>query len=190
MTDTRSALLDFAEQAARARGFDGFSYADLAEAVGIRKASVHYHFPTKADLSAALMDRYKAELSDRCAMLDETHQTAAGRLLGLINVYRNALGGGKTLCLCVSFIASRESLSDEVIEKIASFRVMMTKWIETVFEQATEDGSVVGVTKPLREAKATLALLEGAHLAARASENVVVFDEAMEALKSRLSNPV
>lgn len=187
MTDTRSDLLDFAEQAARARGFDGFSYADLAKAIGIRKSSIHYHFPTKAHLSAALMDRYHVTLRERCTQLDKTQSKAADRLLGLIAIYRDALGDGKTLCLCVSFIASRESLSGDVIEKIAAFRHMMTNWINTVFELGAEDGSILSVSNPSREAKAALALLEGAHLAARASEDVSVFDEAVETLKLRLT---
>ncbi|GFE48368.1 TetR family transcriptional regulator [Roseobacter cerasinus] len=183
--DTKTALLDFAEHAARARGFDGFSYADLAEAVGIRKASIHYHFPTKAILSAALMDRYHSTIEELCQAIAAEHDTAGGRILGLINLYRDALGGGKTLCLCVSLTASRESLSDDVTGKINDFRVMMIKWITAVFELGQNDQSIAGVTQPEHEARSTLALLEGAHLAARAEEDTAVFDRAVEVLKAR-----
>ena len=61
--ETRNALLVAAEEAARARGIDGFSYADLAETVGIRKASIHYHFPTKDALADAVMRRYADTLA-------------------------------------------------------------------------------------------------------------------------------
>ncbi|WP_428651497.1 TetR/AcrR family transcriptional regulator [Roseibium sp.] len=184
-TDTKTALLDSAEHASRARGFDGFSYADLAEAVGIRKASIHYHFPTKAALSAALMDRYHACLERTCAQIDSRHETAAGRLKALIDFYRDALNGGKTLCLCVSFIASRESLTDDVKAKISAFRKMMIDWIRDVYVLGSADKTIAGITDPAQEARATLALLEGAHLAARSDETIEVFDEAVQTLLSR-----
>lgn len=184
-TDTKTALLNAAEVAARSKGVDGFSYADLAQAVGIRKASIHYHFPTKAILTAALMDRYHATLDRACHAIAETHGTGGGRLLALIALYREALGGGKTLCLCVSLSASRESLSDEVIGKIAAFRTMMTDWIASVFALGAADGSIEPVSDPDREARSALALLEGAHLAARAEESVALFDQAVAQLASR-----
>ena len=183
--DTKTALLEFAETVARTRGFDGFSYADLAEAVGIRKASIHYHFPTKAILTAALMERYHANISHLCEDIARLHETAGARLLGLIDLYRTALGGGRTLCLCVSLTASRDSLSEDVTDKINAFRAMMIDWISDVFTLGKNDGTISGVTQPVHEARATLALLEGAHLAARAEEDVFVFDRAVETISAR-----
>ncbi|WP_171236303.1 TetR/AcrR family transcriptional regulator [Ruegeria sp. HKCCA6837] len=185
MSDTKTALLDFAEHAARARGFDGFSYADLAEAVGIRKASIHYHFPTKANLSAALMDRYHTVLEGECQKIEDKYETGSERLQALVQLYRDALNDGKTLCLCVSLISSRESLSEEVIEKIRAFRAMMVQRIQSIFELGQTDKTISGVTNPASEARAALALLEGAHLTARAEENIKTFDEAIGILKSR-----
>ena len=183
--DTKTALLDHAEHVARARGFDGFSYADLAEAVGIRKASIHYHFPSKAALSAALMDRYHSEMQAACAAMDAAHDTAAGRVLALVAHYRTALNDGQTLCLCVSFVASRESLSDEVKHKISRFRAMLLGWITEAFARARVDGSISDVAAPQTEARAAVAMLEGAHLAARAEEDVAVFDQAVALLRAR-----
>lgn len=184
-TDTKTALLDFAEHAARARGFDGFSYADLSEAVGIRKASIHYHFPTKAALSAALMDRYHVKLEAIGEKINAEQSNAADRLLALIDVYRAALNDGATLCLCVSLISSRESLSDEVTRKIVIFRNMMLARIRDIFALGQRDGSIVSVQDPEKEARSMLALLEGAHLAARAEEDVLVFDQALETCRIR-----
>lgn len=183
--DTKTALLDFAEHAARSRGFDGFSYADLSEAVGIKKASIHYHFPTKAILREALMDRYHVYVEERCHDIKTQSEVGAERLLGLIGFYREALGDGKILCLCVSLSASKDSLSKAVITKINTFRSMMVQWLAEVFKAAKDDHSIGNVSKPRDEAQATLALLEGAQLAARAEENVLVFDRAVAILKSR-----
>lgn len=184
--DTKTALLDLAESTVRARGFDGFSYADLAETIGIRKASIHYHFPSKANLSEALMDRYHITLKDTLSKIDAEHDIAAHRLSALIDVYRQASNGGQSLCLCVAFISSRESLSDALNTKIVTFRAMLIDWLTKTFALARQDRSVTPMAAPDHEAQATLALLEGAHLAARASEDAHIFDQALALLKSRL----
>lgn len=184
-TDTKTALLDAAEHAVRTRGFDGFSYADMAEAVGIRKASIHYHFPTKAVLSEALMDRYRAKVAAHCAEIEMQHTTGADRILHLIAMYRSALNDGDTLCLCVSLTNSHANLSHVTNDKIAAYRGFIIGWMTDVFALGQQDGSITGVTAPQQDAAAALAVLEGAHLAARATENVETFDAALAALISR-----
>ncbi|MEM9582921.1 MAG: TetR/AcrR family transcriptional regulator [Pseudomonadota bacterium] len=185
-TDTRTSLLNSAEAAARARGFDGFSYADLAEDVGIRKASIHHHFPTKAALSVALMQRYHETLASACAEIAQQHDTAGARLNALVEFYRDALKGGKSLCLCVSFSISRESLSAPVITEIAAFREMLIGWLSAVFTEGETDKSIADVQDPAAEAAAALALIEGAQLAARAQEDVTLFDTSLALLRQRL----
>lgn len=185
--DTKTALLNSAEKAARTRGFDGFSYADLAQDVGIRKASVHHHFPTKAALSVALMKRYSQSVEAACAQIDETHSTAAARITAFIGVYHTALQGGKSLCLCVSFSTSRESLPAEVIQEIRDFRKMLLGWLTMAFVLGKRDASIANVHHPDIEAAATLPLLEGAQLAARAEENPELFHTALSLLTARLT---
>ncbi|MEM7295861.1 MAG: TetR/AcrR family transcriptional regulator [Pseudomonadota bacterium] len=184
--DRRSELMDHAERAVRARGYDGFSYADLADAVGIKKASIHYHFPAKADLARALMDRYREKMECACAAIDDAGGSAATRAAALIEVYRAATRDGTSLCLCVAFIGSRESLSPPVIAEISRYRAGMRAWITAVFARAKTDGSIAALSESGSEAAATLALLEGAQLAARAEARSEAFDEALESLQARL----
>lgn len=184
--DTKTALLDSAEHAARTRGFDGFSYADLSADVGIRKASIHHHFPTKAALSVALMERYYNDLEMACAEIDTKYEQGAARLTALIDRYRMAMNGGKSLCLCVSFSTSRESLPREVVTQISRFRIMIIGWIERAFIAGQQDGSIKAVGAPAVEASAALPLLEGAQLAARVEEKPELFDSAVRILTQRL----
>ncbi len=184
--DTKTALLNSAERAARTRGFNGFSYSDLAEDVGIRKASIHHHFPSKAALSVALMERYYTDLETACAEIDADNTTGSARLSALINRYYGALDGGQSLCLCVSFSASTESLSNEVIDQMNRFRSMMLNWLKAAFTVGQEDGTIQNVDDPLLEAEATLPLLEGAQLAARTEKNPKLFESAMKLLLNRL----
>lgn len=184
---TKTALLNSAEAAARRKGFDGFSYADLAADVGIRKASIHYHFPSKADLSLALITRYAEALRGHCAAIDAREATGAGRLSALVSEYTAALEGGQSLCLCVALSVSRNSLSDETLAQMAAFRQMMLGWLEAVFAAGQADGTIRGVNDPAMEAAAVLPLLEGAQLTARAGRDVALFDAAVAVLRARLS---
>ena len=186
-TDTRNALLDSAERAARTVGFDGFSYADLANEVGIRKASIDHHFPSKANLSVELMQRYLTKFEAVRAEFRTSPRTGAEQLSAAINSYRDGINEGKTVCLCVSFTTSRESLPDEVSQLVRRFRTMMTEWLVAAFHAGQSDGSIKGVTDPTMEAAATLSLFEGAQLAARAEEDPSLFDNAVQLLKQRLS---
>lgn len=183
--DTRTALLDLAECTVRSRGFDGFSYADLAEAIGIRKASIHYHFPTKADLSERLIERYHTSLKDQLAEIEAACPSAGARLGSLIAVYRGALHDGQTVCLCVAFSICRESLPEAVVNRVGSVRAMVLDWIRATFDLGLRDGSISSISDPAQEACATLAMLEGAHLAARTAEDPARFDAAMHLLRTR-----
>ena len=132
------------------------------------------------------MRRYFTDLEAACAQIDATHEIASARLSAMIDRYRDALEGGKSVCLCVSFSTSRESLPEDVIAQISRFRAMMLGWLDRVFRAGKADGSIQGVTEPDLEAAATLPMLEGAHLAARAEENPELFDNALQLLVQRL----
>ncbi|MFN3213049.1 MAG: TetR/AcrR family transcriptional regulator [Henriciella sp.] len=185
--DTRSALLDSAERAARERGFDAFSYADLAREVGIRKASIHHHFPVKADLAFGLIERYAVRFAETLAEIDRDHVNAADKLRAYQSVYRDALADGTQLCLCVSMSAGRDSFSEPVLDLLAQFHQDSVAWLSQVFAQGVEDGTVAYLSDPDAEARAALALMEGAQLSARAAEDVTLFDQATAAFLSRLT---
>lgn len=184
--DTRSSLLDSAERAVRQSGYNGFSYADLSKEIGIRKASVHYHFPTKPDLGFALIERYADRFFQTLARIRETQTSAAGQLQSYIQIYRDALAQGEQVCLCVSLSAGRENLSTEIVTRLNEFHADSIAWLEQTFDRAAQDGTVSGIASPHDEASATLALVEGAQLLARARTDVTLFDQALAALTARL----
>lgn len=186
--NTRTTLLDVAEQAARSRGFDAFSYADLSDAVGIRKASIHHHFPAKADLALALINRYRENFLSTLAGIDDKNPTAGERLSGFLRTYRDALSDGQTVCLCVAYSSGRDSFQAPVIDELDAFHSDCLSWLETVFDQACQDKTIKDPGPAQMEAKACLALVEGAQLMARAAKNPNRYDEATALLKSRIAN--
>ncbi len=167
-------------------GYDGFSYADLAQEVGIRKASIHHHFPTKASLAEALLERYRRRFAATLDSIATRHATAGKRLRAYLKTYRDALAGGEMVCLCVAFSPGRDSLSDPVLDELKIFEEQSIAWLTEVFELGRTDGSISSVAAPQAEAAACLALLEGAQLLARAGKNVSRFDAAVAVMKSRI----
>ena len=184
--DTKTALLDAAEKAARANGHDGFSYGDLSKVIGISKASIHHHFPSKANLIEMLMGRYQATVADEFSRIDALAQNAGQRLRGFINTYRTALNGGDSLCLCVALSVGRDGLEDIVKGQLHGFREMCLAWLEDVFESGVADGTIAGVIEPKNEAATCLAIVEGAQLAARAEHNEARFGQAVTMLLGRI----
>jgi len=185
--DTKAALLDSAEYAVRARGYDGFSYADLAADVGIRKASIHHHFPTKADLALALIARYSENFFLRLNQISESHRTGGARLNHYIAACRDALDGGRKLCLCVAFCVGRDGLSPEVLAKLDLFHRTVAAWLGEVFAVGKADNSIAYVMDYAAEAHACLAQMEGAQLIARAASDARRFDAAVAQLQQRIA---
>lgn len=185
--DTRTALLDAAEKAARARGYDGFSYADLAAEVGIRKASIHHHFPVKADLAQALIERYTEHAYTMLDAAAALHTRGGARLAAAIETHRDAIDGGNRLCLCVAFCMGRDSLSSGVMAKLDAFNVRVAAWLGDAFALGAADGSIAGVGDPVAEGQACLAQLEGAQIIARAAQDGTRFDAAVACLRERIA---
>jgi len=88
-TETATQLLDAAQTLVERRGYNAFSYKDLATDIGIKTASIHYHFPAKADLGIALMDRYLGGLEQAFATIDRTGSTHKTKLKKFIKLYRD-----------------------------------------------------------------------------------------------------
>lgn len=184
--DTKTSLLDSAERLARELGFDAFSYADLSREVGIRKASIHHHFPAKADLALALVTRYREDFMVALSEIERVEKTAGAQLATYLSLYQTALRGGEQVCLCVSFSVSLSSFDAQVVRQINRFHAESLAWLECVFERGQEDGSISLVGDPSDEAYACLALAEGAQLIVRSSGEISDFENVTKSLKSRI----
>lgn len=187
MADTRTRLLEAAEQAVREHGVEGFSYADLSSEVGIRKASIHYHFPAKADLLAALVARYRGHILTQLARIESTSRTAAAAIMAFLDLYRRALGNCTSLCLCVACAVNPQALDERVQAEISQFRRTVLAWLEARFTAAMSDASVALIQGSDQEAAGALAVAEGGQIAARLAGELSSYDQAVASLRCRLS---
>lgn len=163
--------MDAAENQARRSGIDGFSYADLSREVGIRKASIHYHFPTKADLLSALMERYATRVLAELEHIRTTHPTRAAQLQAFVALYRTALQDGDTLCLCVAYAIHQDGLPAATRAHMLSFRAQVLKWLDALPPQVSPFGAAT-----------ILATVEGAQIAARIARDLNAYDRATACL--------
>ena len=163
----RERILDAAESRAREGGYYGFSFREVAADVGIKSASVHYHFPTKASLAEALAQRY-TERALEAVGAPETPLEAFDRVTAL---FRTALEVDRKMCLCGMFGAERDALPPEVAAETRSYFMRLIEAMEAPPAEA-----------PYR-AETVLAALEGALLTARALDDPSVFGRVVADLR-------
>lgn len=165
----KEALLKAAENKVRQGGYSNFSFRELANEVGIKSASVHYHFPTKADLGAELAHQYTN--SFLAALGDPANIKASG--INPIDVYtqlfRSALITDDKMCLCGLLGAQSESLPDKVRLEVKRFFNENLTWL-TVAHTAN------GEQDPAQAAVVTISLLEGAMMISKALNDHSYFE--------------
>ncbi|MEM9239382.1 MAG: TetR/AcrR family transcriptional regulator [Pseudomonadota bacterium] len=166
MSDRRSAIMDVAERLIRAHGYNGFSFREIADEIGIKSASVHYHFPTKADLAAAVAKRYRERFEDA---LKKAESKGAGKIEAWRDLFQKALNQDGLMCLCGILAAEGDSLPPEVAKEAHAF---LKFGIESLNQAAPGRGLAI------------LSQLEGAMLIARSAENASVFQDATKELVS------
>ncbi len=187
MRDTRAELLLQAETLVRSRGYSGFSYGDLAAVVGLRKASIHHHFPTKADLALALVAAYDSRYD---AALDAI--LAQANAVARIEAYGRLYLGGVADdlgCLCAVLAVERDTLPEPLRAAIVRFFDKHIAWLERVLADGLRDGTVRAEVIPAAAARLVVATLEGALLLERVLAGTAGFRETLGALCDALRPP-
>lgn len=168
-------ILDSAERQARQRGYNGFSFRDLAADVGIKSASVHYHFPTKAELGAAVAQRYTERFMAHLGDPADPEVAPDALLERYVAAFRRALVRDRQMCLCGLLGAEVESLPPEVAAEVRDFFERNVAWLTAVLSR--RDSGALGNESAEARALAILALLEGALVVARTLKRDAVFDQ-------------
>ena len=185
---TAARILDVAERLVQVRGFNGFSYANIAAELGITKAALHYHFAGKADLGEALISRYASRFADALAGVDAMAAGASVRLSGYADLYLQVLSNRK-MCLCGMLAAEYQTLPQPMQDAVVRFFDQNESWLEQVLEQGRDDGSLQFSGSARDTARLIIGSLEGAMLVARPYGDVERFRAAAASLLSGFSRP-
>ncbi len=170
-SDTREHLLAAAADFVQARGYNAFSFRDLAERVGIRTASIHYHFPTKADLGRELLLKHRQDNEDFFKRVDAEGGNAYVRLKRYFEAFRKAYGNSDGICLGGMMATDSESLPEEVLVEVRHCYADHEQWLTKTLKTGQREGSIHLSDSPAVVARSLFDALEGALVATRAFRN-------------------
>ena len=184
--DTAEKILDIAERLVQAKGFNGFSYADIAEKLKITKASLHYHFPTKAELGQRLIERYHVRFQEALDRIEAGERLASAKLAEYVELYTEVLRRDR-LCLCGVLAADYTTLPKPMREAVCGFFDANEVWLSRVLDAGRQTSDLDFKGPATEVARLLVASLEGAMLVARSYGEVARFSSAAERLLAELS---
>lgn len=172
--NTKDAILDVARLMVQANGYNALSFRDVAAAIGVKSASIHYHFPTKGDLAAAVAARY----ADEAAAALETVLASPGRLSARIDAfvgfYRAALAQDNRMCLIGIMAAEQADLPPEARAEVKRFSEICVDYLSRALAAESTSSEAAALHD---RAFALYAAIQGAQLVARGRDDIAVFDE-------------
>jgi TetR/AcrR family transcriptional repressor of nem operon len=176
-TSTAQRILDVAEQLVQSRGYNGFSYADIAGELGITKAGLHYHYASKAELGEALIERYAARFTEALERIDSTVSGAGAKLGAYAGLYADVLRGDR-MCLCGMLAAEYQTLPQPMRDSVIRFFDHNVTWLASVLAKGRAEGTLSFDGSPADAAQTTLGALQGAMLVARPYGDLARFQAA------------
>src|SRR5260221_404866 len=167
---TGAMMLDAAERLVQTRGYNGFSYADIAAELGVTKASLHYHYSSKADLGRVLIERYHTAFMAALATIDAELTAPCARLERYAALYEGVIRNDR-MCLCGMLAAEHRTLPTAMQSRLQQFFDANELWLTGVLEQGLRLGAFAFRERPRERARVVLGALEGAMLVARSYED-------------------
>jgi AcrR family transcriptional regulator len=165
--DTREQIMDRAAQLLMSRGFNGFSYRDIASHLGVKNAAVHYHFPAKTDLALALVDEYRKILRRGTAEFMAYGGSAIEQLEGFFAFTTKQCQLGRCICPFGAFSVDYNDLPEELQKATRSFMDESIRWLTRVMEVGRKSGEFSFNGDARAKAMTVLAGLQGARQLAR-----------------------
>ena len=172
-----------------AGGYKSFSYADLAERVGIRKASIHHHFPGKEDLVKAVVQEYRAEALAGMAAMDRQIDDPLAKVKGYADFWSACIKDGTSpFCICVMLAVELPTLPAEIAAEVTGHFSDLSDWLAALLRAGEARGIFLLNETAEAEARTLMAGIHGAMLAARAFNNPAVFDQIASPLINKVVN--
>lgn len=169
-------------------GYNGFSYADIADVVGIRKASIHHHFPSKAELVTTLVARYREEAENGIGDLARVIPGPLDQLQAYIDYWKTCIGDASApFCICALLANELPVLPEGIALEIRAYFRFLSGWLTSVLERGVQEGVMQLATTPRNEAEAFMATVHGAMASARAYGDTQVFGTIMDSQLDRLA---
>ena len=186
-TDTRTSILDLAQDFIQTRSMTGFSFQDLAKGVGVKKGSLYYHFESKEELVIALLERAQDKLIDSFRQVENA--SAFVRLETYLNIYGTYFGASKKMCPGGSFASIWGTVSEPLKKVIQQLGETHINEITRIVESGRGSGEFKQTDSSPREVAIWIvSTVQGAMLTSRMMESDSSFKITMKQLKDFLKN--
>jgi TetR/AcrR family transcriptional repressor of nem operon len=160
-------IVDAAQGLIQEVGYNGFSFEHISQAVGMRKASVHHHFASKADLGVAVVQRYSHQFEASLQQIVVALKTAPERLRAYADLFDKASHNSKYICVCGMLGAETNSLDPAVNAEVQGFFQLNLVWLREVIQEGLSSRTLRSAHEASELAASYLSLLEGAMLVGR-----------------------
>lgn len=129
---TRENIIEKADQYIRNKGYNAFSFKDISNDIGIKTASIHYHFPTKSELGVATIKehiaRYEA-LKEKVA-----NKSPLIKLEAFIAVQAQIKMDNK-VCIVGSLATDLNTLDESIKDELKIFAKLVLEWLTEVLTE-------------------------------------------------------
>lgn len=162
--------MDIAQEFIQQRGYNAFSYSDIAGEIGIKTASIHYHFPSKADLGKNLLERYNEEFVKQTGAIDEKESSAVNRLKAYLDLNLELLDDQK-MCLAGAFASDIFTIPEELQIKVREFVSLNESWLAKTFREGRNASEIKLEGNVEIRARSFFSTVQGAMLIAKAMKS-------------------
>lgn len=187
LSETASRLVVEAGQLITNVGYNGFSYADLADRLGIRKPSIHFHFPSKVDLVVAVVEQQRAAIRAQIEALESETPDAIGQLLAYVDYWKRCiLDKSSTFCLAGVLAAELPGLPPAVADAVQGHFNDLGRWLERLMTLGVEQGTIRLELEPKISAQFLQTAVYGAMVMARAYGDPGKFNLVLDTFLARM----
>ena len=184
---TAEEILDIAEMLIQTRGYNAFSFQDIADRLGIRKASIHYHFASKTALGVAVVERYSTGFTAALEAIEaDDSQSAMTMFDCYTGPYREFADTPDRVCLCGALAGEILALPVEMRERVEAFFKMHLDWLERIVARGVTRGEFKIAMSEAQMARTMFSALQGALLVKRTTGDATQMADVIDVLKAQL----
>lgn len=188
MQDRKEQILDVAEELLQTRSLGTFSYQDVSDRVGISKASIHHHFPSKDDLSLALVTRHRSALVSTLEKISQEHATPWKQLEAYTLLVSHIMQSGRKICLTGALQSEFAIISNDTKQELANLCTFVHAWLTRLLTEGRKQQIMTFPGNPEDQASLIQAALQGALQHARA-HGPKQFTTVVRQIKAMLNTP-
>ena len=190
IADTAERILDIVEELIQTRGYNAFSYQDVAARVGIRTASIHYHFPAKADLGRVVIERYSDKLAELAHAVEAAESDPWRILSRYLEPFFEFADSAERICLCGALAGEYGALPEDMKDLVGKFFAEHEAWLTNLFKRGLQAGVFSFSADPAVLGRAFFSSLQGGLLVGRAAGGRAQLDASVEVFKAVLRGKV